>query len=138
MDEGAPLVTRLLGQVVGFADANLTLAEWEDRGESNADLPIAPLHRHLEDDEVWYTLEGTLGFALDGAVSLAPTGTLVWVRPGIAHTYWNAGNGTARYPIIAPTRVFALIDQIHTTSGDRDALRKLFAAHASELLEPPS
>lgn len=135
MDDRTLVVTQLLGQTVGFADANLSVAEWEDHGESNADRPIAPLHRHLEDDEVWYTLEGTLGFALDGAVSMAPAGMLIWVRPGIAHTYWNAGTGNARYLIIAPNRVFALIDQIHTNGGDRQAMRELFAAHASELLD---
>lgn len=86
MDDRSAVVTTLLGHTVGSDGAGFMVAEWEDQGESSADWPIAPAHRHLEDDEVWYTLEGMLGFALDGAVSLAPAGTLVWVRPGTAHS----------------------------------------------------
>ena len=136
MDDRPAVVTALLGQTLGSKGAGFMVAEWEDHGESSAAWPIAPLHRHLEDDEAWYTLEGTLGFALDGAVSMAPAGTLVWVRPGTTHTYWNAGDGSCRYLLIAPPRVFTLIGQLHATGGDERLMRDAFADHAAELLDP--
>ena len=129
-------MTVLLGQMVGFPDADLTVAEWEDRGESDQQRPIVPIHRHLEDDEIWYVLEGTLGFSLDGVVSNAPVGTLVWVRPGVVHTYWNTGVGTARYLLIAPVRVFDLIQSLHSIGGDREKMWHVFAAHRAELVDP--
>lgn len=135
MDDAAPGLIHLLGQTVGSPDADFSVAEWEDHAESDERRPIAPLHRHLEDDEVWYVLEGSLGFSLDGVSSTAPVGTLIWVRPGVVHTYWNARGGTARYLLIAPVRVFDLIESLHTTGGDREKIRDRFDAHRSELIE---
>ena len=50
-------------------------------GESSADRPIAPLHRHLADDEAWYVLEGTLGFIRGEEM---PRGARGRGRPGAA------------------------------------------------------
>ncbi|HEV2590489.1 MAG TPA: cupin domain-containing protein [Gaiellaceae bacterium] len=110
---------------------DFTIAEWVDHGESSAERPIAPLHRHLDDDEAWIVLEGRLGF-IRGAERLeAGPGAAVLVPRGVAHSFWNAGDGAARYVIVMPARVAALVAAIHEPGADP---RALFPRFASELL----
>jgi len=92
---------------------------------------VAPLHRHLEDDEAWYVLEGRLGFCRGGERLLAAAGSAVLVPRGVAHTFWNAGPGRARYLILMSPRVAALVAALHEPGADP---RELFPRHASELL----
>ncbi|HEY6962489.1 MAG TPA: cupin domain-containing protein [Gaiellaceae bacterium] len=105
---------------------SFTVAEWQDDGESSAERPIAPLHVHDRDDEAWYVLEGTLGFRRGDETLTAAAGSAVLVPPGVAHTYWNAGGGRARYLIVMPPRVAALIRALHEPFDDLDALFRRF------------
>lgn len=98
---------------------------------------VAPLHRHLEDDEAWYVLEGRMGFYLDGEeIEVGPGGAAL-ARAGVAHTYWNAGTVSARYVLVMSTRIRALIAALHN-----DTLRagrttaEVFRDHRSELGDP--
>src|SRR5689334_14871762 len=100
-------VPPLLGTSLDGAD--FVLAEWVDDGESSAARPVAPLHRHLGDDEAWYVLEGTLGFVSGDERLEAPAGSAVLVPRGVAHTFWNAGAGRARYVIVMTPRIAALV-----------------------------
>lgn len=127
-----------VGPVIGAAGADFAVVEWRDDGETSRDFPVAPLHRHRQDHEAWYVLEGRLGFRLDDAELSASSGQVVWAQPGQAHTYWNDGDGSARYLLIASPRVFALIDAIHAAS-DRTpgGMRQLFDAHDADLLDAP-
>ena len=81
---------------------------------------------HLADDEAWYVLEGTLAFRRDDETIEAPAGSAVVVPAGVAHTYWNAGAGRARYLIVMPPRVAALIRALHEPFDDLDALFRRF------------
>ena len=121
----------LLGSSIGGGD--FVLAEWVDDGESSATRPVAPLHRHLADDEAWYVLEGTLGFIRGDERLVAPAGSAVLVRRGAAHTFWNAGDGRARYVIVMTPRIAALVDAIHDP-GAFDDPPALFRRFDSELL----
>lgn len=121
----------LAGHTLVSRDGTLALAEWSDEGESSAERPIAGLHVHHSDDEAWYVLEGTLGFRLGDKTIEAPTGAAVLAPAGTPHTYWNAGPGTARYLLIGPPRLFALIEELHAPDADFPAI---FQKYDSELL----
>jgi mannose-6-phosphate isomerase-like protein (cupin superfamily) len=117
------------GQVDG---TDFVLAEWADAGESSAERPIAPLHLHRSDDEAWYVLEGTLGFVRGAERLEAPAGSAVLVPRGVVHTFWNAGEGDARYVIVMTRRIADLIEALHEP-GALDDLPALFARFDSAL-----
>lgn len=121
-----------------IAGSDLVMAEWTAEGCPAGAEPewIAPLHRHLSDDEAWYVLEGTLGFRISDAVFEAHAGGAVVAPRGTAHTYWNPNAEPARYLLVMTRRIQALIDAIHA-APDRspDAMKRLFAIYASEYLD---
>ena len=125
------LVPPLLGSSIEGTD--FVLAEWSDDGESSAERPIAPLHRHLADDEAWYVLDGALGFVRGDERLEVPAGAAVLVPAGVAHTFWNASGATTRYVIVMAPRIAALIAELHKP-GARDDLPGLFRRFDSELL----
>src|SRR6476660_464459 len=112
-------VPPLLGNRLEGGD--FVLAEWVDDGVSSAARPVAPLHRHLADDEAWYVLEGALGFVRGDERLEVTAGSAVLVPRGVAHTFWNAGAGRARYLIVMTPRIAALVEAIHEP-GARDDL----------------
>jgi len=63
----------------------------------------APLHRHTNEDEYSYILEGHMGAQLGDEVVYAEKGDLVSKPRGQWHTFWNAGDGPCRIlEIISP------------------------------------
>jgi oxalate decarboxylase/phosphoglucose isomerase-like protein (cupin superfamily) len=124
-------VPPLLGTSIEGRD--LVLAEWVDDGESSADRPVAPLHRHDADDEAWYVLDGSLGFVFGDERVEVPAGSALLVPHGVAHTFWNAGPGRVRYLIVMTPRIAALVRALHEPGG-RDDVPALFRRFASELL----
>jgi len=63
----------------------------------------APLHRHANEDEYSYVLEGRLGAQLGDEVVEAGPGELVRKPRGQEHTFWNAGDEPLRFlEIISP------------------------------------
>ena len=122
----------LAGHTLSSRDGSLALAEWKDEGESSQDRPIAGLHVHHSDDEAWYVLEGTLGFRLRDKTIEAPAGSAVLAPAGTPHTYWNAGQETVRYLLIAPPRLFELIRELHEPGAD---FAEVFRKYDSELLD---
>ena len=122
-------VPPLLGASLDGDD--FVVAEWVDDDASSADRPVAPLHRHLADDEAWYVLEGRLGFVRGDERLEAPAGSAVLVPRGLPHTFWNAGGGRARYLIVMTPRVAALVAALHEPGANP---RQLFPRFASELL----
>jgi mannose-6-phosphate isomerase-like protein (cupin superfamily) len=64
---------------------------------------VAPLHRHANEDEYSYVLEGRMGAQLGDEVVYAEEGDLVFKPRKQWHTFWNAGDGPCRIlEIIAP------------------------------------
>ena len=57
----------------------------------------APLHRHANEDEYSYVLEGRLGAQLGDEIVEAGPGELVRKRRGQEHTFWNAGDEPLRF-----------------------------------------
>jgi mannose-6-phosphate isomerase-like protein (cupin superfamily) len=80
-------VPPLLGTTIEGTD--FVLGDWVDRGETSAERPIAPLHRHFSDDEAWYVLDGALGFVRGDEQLEAPAGSAVLVPRGVAHAFWK-------------------------------------------------
>jgi mannose-6-phosphate isomerase-like protein (cupin superfamily) len=63
----------------------------------------APLHRHTNEDEYSYVLEGRMGADLGGEVVYAEAGDLVFKPRGQWHAFWNAGDEPCRIlEIISP------------------------------------
>jgi len=56
----------------------------------------APMHRHTNEDEYTYVLEGRMGAQLGDEVLFAEPGDLVFKPRGQWHTFWNAGDERAR------------------------------------------
>jgi uncharacterized cupin superfamily protein len=136
MDE--PIIALpLAGRVLGTADNDFVVAEWRDPG-GPAGPPrfIAPRHLHRNDDEAWYVLEGVLRVQVGDKITEACAGSAVLVPRGTVHTYWNPGTGVARYLLVMTSRIFRLIQGIHSLP-DRNhaALKDLFAKYDSELVD---
>jgi mannose-6-phosphate isomerase-like protein (cupin superfamily) len=115
-----------------LAGDDFVVVEWRAAPDSSEERPVAGLHVHHEDDEAWYVLEGTLGFRVDDEVLTAPAGSAVLVPKGTAHSYWNAGAGEARYVLVMSPRTAALVEALHSGSGE--SYEEIFRRHASELL----
>jgi quercetin dioxygenase-like cupin family protein len=56
----------------------------------------APLHRHSQEDEYSYILEGRVGALLGDQEVFGQAGDLIFKPRGQWHTFWNAGDGPAR------------------------------------------
>ena len=123
----------LAAGAVGGREGQFVLVEWSDPGGlTSRERPIAGLHVHHSDDEAWYVLEGTLGFCVGDDEVKAGPGAAVFVPRGTPHSFWNAGDGQARYVLVMPPRLKALVEALHAPgAGDFAAI---FREHASELL----
>ena len=55
-----------------------------------------PSHRHGDEDDSFYILEGELTFGVDGEEVVAGPGTFVLVPPGVEHTFRNDGDAPVR------------------------------------------
>jgi quercetin dioxygenase-like cupin family protein len=55
-----------------------------------------PLHRHTDEDELMYVLDGTVRFRLAEDEHVAAAGSLVFIPRGLPHTWQNAGDQPAR------------------------------------------
>lgn len=63
----------------------------------------APPHRHQNEDEASYVLEGNIAVEIGDRVIYASSGTLVFKPRGIFHTFWNEDEIPARVlEIISP------------------------------------
>jgi mannose-6-phosphate isomerase-like protein (cupin superfamily) len=129
-------VPPLLGHLLGSMDDDFIVAEWSDpAGPPGPPRVIAPLHRHLKDDEAWYVLEGVLCIQNGDEILELNAGAGALVKRGTPHTYWNPGSGESRYLLIMTPRIHRLIEAIHSLH-DRspENLSKVFHVHDSELL----
>lgn len=63
----------------------------------------APLHRHVNEDEYSFVLEGQVGALLGEDAVTAGPGTLIFKPRNQWHTFWNAGDAPAKIlEIISP------------------------------------
>lgn len=107
-----------------------------------------PLHRHLEEDEMFYVLSGTARFLCDGEELVARPGDFVLLPVGLPHTFVVGSNEPLRCLQIttpcgfeefaaeagAPARELRLPDP---EPFDPAALGHAAARHHVEILGPP-
>src|SRR4028118_2239515 len=100
------------GKAVDFGSFGVRFMVWSDDSGGGFSLlghPIpprtlaAPLHRHTNEDEYSYVLEGRMGAQLGDEVVYAQKGDLVFKPRDQWHTFWNAGDQPCRIlEIISP------------------------------------
>jgi mannose-6-phosphate isomerase-like protein (cupin superfamily) len=98
----------------------------------------APLHRHTNEDEYSYVLEGRMGALLGDEVVEAGPGDLVCKPRGQWHTFWNAGEEPCRVlEIISPAgfeRYFQeLVEMGGPLEAGPEALAELSARYQLEM-----
>ena len=98
----------------------------------------APLHRHTREDEYSFVLEGRMGALLGDEVVEAGPGDLVFKPRNQWHTFWNAGDESARIlEIISPAgfeRFFGeLVDLGGVTRAEPQILADLCARYGLEM-----
>jgi mannose-6-phosphate isomerase-like protein (cupin superfamily) len=120
------------GKVVDLGSLGVRFMVWSEEsggGFSLVEHPIpprtlaAPLHRHANEDEYSYVLEGRMGALLGDVVVQADAGTLVFKPRHQWHTFWNAGDGPCRIlEIISPGGFERLFEEAaeprETTAGE--------------------
>lgn len=95
----------------------------------------APLHRHTNEDEISYIIEGKMGVQEEDNTFVVETGESVVKGRGIWHTFWNPGTEPLRFlEIITPgdfAWYFAEADEILPANGepDIDAVEQLATLH---------
>jgi mannose-6-phosphate isomerase-like protein (cupin superfamily) len=100
----------------------------------------APLHRHANEDEYSYVLEGRVGFQLGDETLEAEPGDLVSKPRGQWHAFWNPGDEQARLlEIISPAgfeRYFAEIAPLmppNSAEPDQQRLGEIRARYGLEM-----
>jgi mannose-6-phosphate isomerase-like protein (cupin superfamily) len=89
----------------------------------------APLHRHNNEDEYSYVLEGRMGALLGDDVLEAGPGDLVHKPRGEWHTFWNAGEETCRIlEIISPAGFERFFAELVAMGGVLEAAPEEMAA----------
>ena len=110
--EGPRIIGPDDGKAVDLGSVGVRFIVWSEESGGQFSLvehPIppltlaAPLHRHANEDEYSYVLEGRLGAQLGNEVVYAEKGHLVFKPRNQWHTFWNAGDEACRIlEIISP------------------------------------
>mgnify|MGYP006280076309 CR=1 FL=1 len=86
----------------------------------------APLHRHHNEDEYTYVLEGTLGTMAGGEVVTAEPGTWLVKPRGQWHTFWNAGDAPCLViEIVSPAGFETYFDEVAAAGSDLERLAQI-------------
>lgn len=108
----------------------------------------APLHRHLEEDEMFYILSGTARFQCDGEDLTAGPGDFVLLPVGLPHTFVAGPDEPLRtLQITTPSGFDEFVADVSEPAGQRRlpdpapmdpaALGHAAARHRVEILGPP-
>lgn len=102
-----------------------------------------PLHRHRDQDEWWYIVEGEYRFEVDGEVIYASAGSTVFAPRGSTHTFQNVGCEPG-YTIttVVPGGVDLFFEDLERAvprgaKPDPAKMLPVFERHGQELLGPP-
>jgi mannose-6-phosphate isomerase-like protein (cupin superfamily) len=107
-----------------------------------------PVHRHLEEDELFYILSGSAEFRCDGEIFAAGPGDFVLLPARLPHTFVVGAEEPLRtLQITTPSGFEEFAADVGTRAGERrlpepgpvdpSALGHAAARHAIELLGPP-
>jgi mannose-6-phosphate isomerase-like protein (cupin superfamily) len=96
----------------------------------------APLHRHANEDECSFVIEGRLGAQLGEEVVEAGPGEAVWKPRGQEHTFWNAGDEPLRFvEIISPAGFENYFRDLAPllAAGDREGVQEVARRYELEI-----
>ena len=102
-----------------------------------------PLHRHPDQDESWYIVEGDYKFEVDGEEIYASAGATVFAPRGTTHTFQNIGNKPGRLvTTVVPGGLDLFFEDLEAvaprgTVPDPAKMLPIFEKHNQELLGPP-
>ena len=98
-----------------------------------------PLHRHANEDELWYVLEGELRFKLEADVQRAPAGSFVFVPRGTPHCFQNIAAEPARILVMfTPAGMERFFDQFASLQAPQpEAFARIGRPLGMEVLGPP-
>jgi quercetin dioxygenase-like cupin family protein len=102
-----------------------------------------PLHRHSREDEWFYILEGELTFEVDGKRHLLRDGGSEFAPRGIAHTYQNFTNTTAKLLVMTTpggfSKFFEALSAANKGLAVPDLARseQIMNEYGMEILGPP-
>jgi mannose-6-phosphate isomerase-like protein (cupin superfamily) len=125
---------------ISSRDTNGAFAVFEGR---TAPLEGPPLHRHRDQDEWWYIVEGEYRFEVDGIEIHASAGDTVFAPRGSRHTFQNVGTAPGRtVATVVPGGVDLFFEDIEKVAPrgavpDPARMRPVFEKHGQELLGPP-
>ena len=125
---------------ISSRDTDGAFAVFEDLTQP---LQGPPLHRHLEQDEWWYIVEGEFKFEVDGREIFASAGATVFAPRGSCHTFQNVGTAPGRMvTTVVPGGLDIFFSEFETvaprgTVPDPAKLVPVFERHELELLGPP-
>ena len=108
-----------------------------------APLSGPPLHRHRNQDESWYIVEGDFLFEVDGQKIYASTGATIFAPRGSRHTFQNVGATAGRIlTTVIPGGLDLFFEELETiapqgSAPDPAKMVPLFEKHGLELLGPP-
>lgn len=104
-----------------------------------------PLHQHSREDEIFWVLEGSLMFIVDGQSHRAEAGACLFAPRGRPHTFRNTGPGPARLIAMATPgdnseRFTAEFSALMSVAGDAGSkvprMAEVCARHGIEILGP--
>jgi mannose-6-phosphate isomerase-like protein (cupin superfamily) len=96
----------------------------------------APLHRHANEDECSFVVEGRLGAQLGDEIVEAGPGEVVWKPRGQEHTFWNAGDEPLRFlEVISPAGFEGYFRELAPllAAGDREGVAEVAGRYELEI-----
>jgi quercetin dioxygenase-like cupin family protein len=101
----------------------------------------APLHRHTNEDEYTFVLEGEVGVQIGDEITVGRPGDLVLKPRGISHAFWNPADTPARaLEIISPPAFASYFEEVapllppnHEGPPDVAALEAVRAKYGLEM-----
>jgi len=86
----------------------------------------APLHRHANEDEYTYVLNGTLSVMSEDEVLTIEPGSWLVKQRGQWHTFWNAGDTPCDViEIVSPTGFEDYFSEVAEAGGDLEQLAQI-------------
>lgn len=107
--------------------------------------PLAgpPLHRHPDQDEWWYIVDGDFKFEVDGQEIYASAGATVFAPRGSRHTFQNIGTTPGRtLTTVIPGGLDLFFEELESVAPkgavpEPAKILPVFEKHGLELLGPP-
>ena len=99
-----------------------------------------PLHRHANEDEAWYILDGRFRFRLDAELHAAPAGSFVFVPRGTPTASRTSAKPPAASSSSSPPQAWSDSSTLRRTLAGRTPTRRFRTIGAEvgmEVLGPP-